>query len=286
MAILKVINEKESGRRAFLDTLEYVSNQEKLKNISAERASNFKKQTLVNRKLLGKSTSKRHFKQFVFSTEETWPVEDYDREYFARGLGKVARILTSFWLEKGYLAEAWIHHNTKHPHFHMILETCNAFDGKQLSQSREDLANLKVHLNKYLEEMGFNEVIRGDIKAITEDELFADGEDEWYVKPLDWFEEEPEECYDDIDDWNIGTLEHEYGRPPLREMVRYVWDVNPEWYKGREMVRIVPEWERRRGRVMVNYVMPKSGVDSEYNQISHLKNVANCMRNVKKTEGD
>lgn len=263
MAIYKAINYPNAGREKLLETLTYVSNPKK-NHDSESKTEDFQRQTLVNRGLCGKKNCKRHFKQFVLSMKAEWPFNENERRLYEDALEQVAYRFGLSLMEQGFITECWVHHNTKHPHFHMLLETCNAYTGKQFSQSTTDLKNMKRALNVELRKYKFQEEILGDIEVMTEEELFAAGEDDFYVREPEWFEENQrentEEDYNDDNTnyWNTGTLEH-----PKREMVTYAWESNQNWMHGREMVRIVTAEEQKHGREMVK-IVSNNKHNSEY----------------------
>lgn len=150
MAILKSINVRGASRKKFLDAIKYISNPEKNRNFATNEVKQFTQATWVNRCLCGNKESKRQFKQFVVSMEMQWSTIPGKCMQYETSLQNVLHNCEIYFMEKGYIVKAWIHCNTSHPHFHLLLETCNAFTGKQFSQSRSDLAQFKDFLSTQL----------------------------------------------------------------------------------------------------------------------------------------
>ena len=281
MGILKAINAKNSGRKGFLDTLEYVSNTEKTPMTdNSDRAGKFEKTTFVNRKLHGKENSKRQFKQFIVSLSVVWPTDANERESLRKKLDSVTKSAEIYFMCQGFRAAGWIHCNTKHPHFHLLLETCNAVDGKQYSQSKSDLSDFKSYISTQLLCYGLNEEILTDVKNITEEELFQEEIYDCMYQNDDGGDYADDAYYDDdtlesrkdflseIKKWNSGTMElvgktmckivdndipDESGvkKERMREMFRIV---KPD--EKREMCRIIEPGEKR---IMFRIVDKKQG---------------------------
>ena len=262
MAVMKAINVKNSGRMEYLHTMRYVSNPEKNPmSDNRDRAEKMEMVTYVNRRLHGKEKSKRQFKQFVVSLASVWPKDESGREQLRKKLQSVMNSAEMYFMQDGFRASGWIHCNTNHPHFHLVLETCNAIDGKQFSQSKADLAEFKSFVSSQLMFYGLNEEILTNVKDITEEQLFEDeaadrinvyenesafdnGEDIC----CDYDEYNDYDNYDDytlrsrehffsvVNKWNNGTLEHQRGI----EMVRLVDNT-----QKREMVYMVDNTQKR-----------------------------------------
>ena len=170
-----------------------------------------------------------------------------------------------YFMQDGFRASGWIHCNTNHPHFHLVLETCNAIDGKQFSQSKVDLAEFKSFVSSQLMFYGLNEEILTNVKDITEEQLFEDeaadrindyesvfdnGEDIFcdYDEYDDYTLKSREHFFSVVNKWNNGTLEHQRGiemvrlvdNTQKREMV-YMVDKTQK----REMVRLVDNTQKR-----------------------------------------
>lgn len=290
MAIVKAINVNKADREKFLASLSYVSNPEKLRNRNQEKkAEKFKMQSLVNRMLHGKGTCKRHFKQYVVSLEMKWPKRRDKAEECEEALQRVLHNCQIYFMEQGYMVEAWIHCNTSHPHFHLLLDTCNALSGKQFSKSSLELQDFKNFVSSQLLKAGLNEQVLTNIKEISEEEMLLQGEQN---ENGNYWDAEDDQMLPDvfdysgvefleISDWNNGTMEQLKESIPLgiiheisgaktieghelchivgnmkchkgREMVRLISET--ETRQGREMVRLVSETERRQGREMVRLV--------------------------------
>ena len=266
MAVMKAINVKNSGRMEYLHTMRYVSNPEKNPmSDNRDRSEKMEMVTYVNRRLHGKEKSKRQFKQFVVSLASVWPKDEGGREQLRKKLQSVMNSAEMYFMQDGFRASGWIHCNTNHPHFHLVLETCNAIDGKQFSQSKVDLAEFKSFVSSQLMFYGLNEEILTNVKDITEEQLFEDEAADRINDYESVFDNGEDICcdYDEYDDytlksrehffsvvnkWNNGTLEHQNGiemvrlvdNTQKREMV-YMVD-NPQ---KREMVRLIDNNQKR-----------------------------------------
>ena len=256
MAVMKAINVKNSGRMEYLHTMRYVSNPEKNPmSDNRDRSEKMEMVTYVNRRLHGKEKSKRQFKQFVVSLASVWPKDESGREQLRKKLQSVMNSAEMYFMQDGFRASGWIHCNTNHPHFHLVLETCNAIDGKQFSQSKVDLAEFKSFVSSQLMFYGLNEEILMNVKDITEEQLFEDeaadrineyengsvsdnGEDIRcdYDEYDDYTLKSREHFFSVVNKWNNGTLEHQNGI----EMVRLVDNT-----QKREMVYMVDNTQKR-----------------------------------------
>ena len=266
MAVMKAINVKNSGRMEYLHTMRYVSNPEKNPmSDNRDRSEKMEMVTYVNRRLHGKEKSKRQFKQFVVSLASVWPKDESGREQLRKKLQSVMNSAEMYFMQDGFRASGWIHCNTNHPHFHLVLETCNAIDGKQFSHSKADLARFKSFISSQLMFYGLNEEILTNVKDITEEQLFEDEAADRINDYESVFDNGEDICcdYDEYDDytlksrehffsvvnkWNNGTLEHQRGiemvrlvdNTQKREMV-YMVDKTQK----REMVRLVDNTQKR-----------------------------------------
>ena len=276
MAILKAINAKGAGRDSFVEMVDYVFNPSRNSEEDFSQViDHFELDTFVNRFLHGQQKRKRQFKQFVVSLEAEWP-EDKASENILKGkLRLVLYSVEGYFSNLGYLSKGAVHLNTAHPHFHLLLETCNALNGKQYSQSPSDLAAFKTYVSEQLVDSGLDEAVR--MREISEEELlseeeaeaFFDGssyddddcyddnssyeDDDWYMDEPDDDDELDEDYFSGTTDWNNGTLEHAdgtesnksselkemcriIGQSPKKEMCRIV---------KREMCRIIPDSKKK-----------------------------------------
>lgn len=248
MAILKAINVKHSDRKRFLAALDYVANSAKNPYTKLpDKAEKFEMVTLVNRKLYGKENCKRQFKQYIVSMNNEWPDDKYGREKFNKALENVLNECETYFMNQGYRASGYIHCNTKHPHFHMLLETCNAVTGKQFAESKSNLSAFKEFISSKLCDCGLDEKILMEVRNITEEELFEEEQsdlnndtghynDEYY----EYQSKSKENFIREIQTWNIGTMEHFQINIPQRTMCVVV---APE--QKREMCKIVSHNEKR-----------------------------------------
>ena len=192
MAILKAINCNNANRKKFMETLLYIANPEKNPDETLNQTmGDFELDTFVNRFLHGQQNRKRQFKQIVLSIEAKWSDNGIINIRLKNGLVNVLYDVENYFAEAGFLAKGAVHLNTSHPHFHLIVETCNALTGKQYSQSKADLSKLKEFVSDRLIIRGLNEVIK--MRSMTEDKLLS--------------EEESEAIINGTGDWNSGTLE-------------------------------------------------------------------------------
>lgn len=206
MAILKMINVKEAGRKKFKTTLDYISNPQKSGKEMVkvvEKAERFEKRTWVNRRLYGMENCKRQYKQMVVSLATCWFSDPGRRKIQEEALETVKCEYELYFGKLGYETCAYVHCNTQHPHFHLLIETLNVITGKQLSQSVQDLVALKDFGSAVLRDAGLNEeILTSDIYEVSE-------EDFWESEEQEMLQDIPEmENYDaeaERNAWNIGT---------------------------------------------------------------------------------
>lgn len=227
VAILKAINTRKAGRKKLLEMVTYVVNPKKVSNsnTATDDAKKFIKESLVNRCLHGKRDCVRQMKHYVLSMAVEWPSEESARNNYEKKLKDVQRTCENYFMEKGYITFSQVHCNTLHPHFHMLVETCNAFDGKQYSQDKSDLAELKDYLNGKLLKYGLD-LIMSETMNVSEDEMFME-DDEEYAS---------DNALDESSRWNTGTLE---------QTDSYMANFNENWSRvenvnRREMCRFIP----------------------------------------------
>lgn len=261
MAILKNVNVKNNGRKKLIESVAYVSDSQKV-SITDNMDRDFIASTWINRVLNGKKHCKRCFLHFVVSMERCWGQNSSDRFQYINKLNMVLLDTRLYFMKQGFSAIGYSHCNTKHPHYHLLLETCNAFNGKQFSQSKRDLAEFKEFVSSRLQAHGLNEEILRYVEKVTEEEIL-------------------EEDFEIIDNenfvWNNGTMEQntmmdipfvcfemqrvemaqivsEVERSRGREMVQIVPEAERSRCSAREMVRLVSDEERAKGREMVQIV--------------------------------
>lgn len=206
MAILKMINVKEAGRKKFRTTLEYISNPKKTGKEMVkivESAERFQKRTWVNRCLYGKEDCKRQYKQMIVSLAACWDQDPEHRRVQEEALEAVKKEYELYFSKMGYVTCAYIHCNTQHPHFHLMLETLNVITGKQFLQSPSDLTLLKNFGSAALRKAGFNEeILTSDIYEISEEDFWQSEEQEAFDNDADNNAEYKET---EKDEWNNGT---------------------------------------------------------------------------------
>lgn len=268
MAILKAVNYKRSDWTAMCEAINYCRNPVKARagpsvmGISQDTVKAF----TVNKFLNNQENRKRLFKAFIVSMAAEWPEQPQDRAHYEALMQQLQDEAMAFWGRQGYQTQGTVHCNTAHPHFHLILDTCNVRTGKQFSQSPQMLRSFKDHMTDVMMELGLGEGILQDklVINISEKEMRDEDDQDAPVK-ANYFEgstAEAEVWFEDEDDSESGfnsepisdplclnVLPSRWGRfspPPLRKMVRIVSNS-----QGREMCRIV---DNTQGREMCNIV--------------------------------
>ncbi len=167
-----------------------------------ESAERFQKRTWVNRCLYGKEDCKRQYKQMIVSLAACWE-QNPEHRRVQEALEAVKKEYELYFSKMGYVTCAYIHCNTQHPHFHLMLETLNVITGKQFSQSPSDLALLKTFGSAALRKAGLNEeIFTSDIYEISEDDFWQSEEQEAFDNDADNNAEYKET---EKDEWNNGT---------------------------------------------------------------------------------
>ena len=111
MAILKMINVKEAGRKKFRTTLEYISNPKKAGKEMVkivESAERFQKRTWVNRCLYGKEDCKRQYKQMIVSLAACWDQNPEHRRVQEEALEAVKKEYELYFSKMGYVTCTFI----------------------------------------------------------------------------------------------------------------------------------------------------------------------------------
>lgn len=193
MAILKCVNTSNNGREKLTEMLSYIKDKNKIKNQKGSVISmtdNPKISWMVNRWLHGTEDAKKHFFHYIIALEEVWSPNQRIFKMQHKKMGELALKCNKHFEDMGFLPVTSIHCNTKHLHIHILLETCNYRTGKQYTQSRKELSNLKETVSNWLLSIGFSESVRQNV-TISESEML--GEDS-----IDFFREEyePEEISD------------------------------------------------------------------------------------------
>lgn len=250
MAILKAINAKDSGRKKFVEMVDYVFNPSRNSEEDFSQViDEFELDTFVNRFLHVQQRRKRQFKQFVVSLEVEWPIDKADENILKGKLRLVLRSAEGYFANLGYLSKGAIHLNTAHPHFHLLLETCNALTGKQFSQASSDLAAFKSYVSDQLFANGLKEVVR--MREITDEEFLSEEEaEEWFDRDtsdeIDWEENDfdddafDDDIFDDTSEWNNGTMELDDDTQSDKSSRLRIMCKKIEPSSKREMCRIVP----------------------------------------------
>lgn len=168
-----------------------------------ESAERFQKRTWVNRCLYGKEDCKRQYKQMIVSLVACWDQNPEYRRVQEEALEAVKKEYELYFSKMGYVTCAYIHCNTQHPHFHLMLETLNVITGKQFSQSPSDLSLLKTFGSAALRKAGLNEeILTSDIYEISEEDFWQSEDQEAFDNAADNNEEYKET---EKDEWNNGT---------------------------------------------------------------------------------
>lgn len=168
-----------------------------------ESAERFQKRTWVNRCLYGKEDCKRQYKQMIVSLVACWDQNLEYRRVQEEALEAVKKEYELYFSKMGYVTCAYIHCNTQHPHFHLMLETLNVITGKQFSQSPSDLSLLKTFGSAALRKAGLNEeILTSDIYEISEEDFWQSEDQEAFDNAADNNEEYKET---EKDEWNNGT---------------------------------------------------------------------------------
>lgn len=146
---------------------------------------------------------KRQYKQMIVSLAACWDQDREHRRVQEEALETVKKEYELYFSKMGYVTCAYIHCNTQHPHFHLMLETLNVITGKQFSQSPSDLALLKTFGSAALRKAGLNEeILTSDIYEISEEDFWQSEEQEAFDNDTDNNEEYKET---EKDEWNNGT---------------------------------------------------------------------------------
>lgn len=264
MAILKGINRKDSGWLAMGNAIDYCHNPQKIRYsppLTLGISSDPKKAFSVNKNLHHQGHRKRLFKSFVVSMEATWPDSATACAEYEQSMEELMFASMEWLAKKGYQTTGAVHSNTEHPHFHLEIDTCNVFTGKQFSQSIKELTEFKNALSKMMETLGLGETILQQKTTITEASLYEEDElndgNAWLFR-----EEDQHTSFDESKSdfgpapgvvYNLGLFQFppalcQYPQRQPREMVKIVDNTEPRIMcfvvknpKGRGMCHIIEE---------------------------------------------
>lgn len=256
MAVLIMVNPKNSGMAKQKENIDYISNPVKRKSSKVQSfaiSGNYEKAVELNRYLHRKDKCKRHFKHFIVSLERERSLDKRMLGMVETQLCKVLRECGLYYMEYGFATLGAVHCNTQHMHFHIQIDTCNCITGEQWGQSKQDLVGLKEFVSQKLLQYGLEEEILCNVQEVAEEEMLLEEDMEYpfgsedfsgtaldEVTGLVFYQcPETEEMY-----WNNGTTEqfNQFGneRPDERldsqhyvqeqEICRIV-DKNMEWGK-------------------------------------------------------
>ena len=210
MAIFNIKNTRNSGAKDFHEILRYISASEKNEwEDITDRTERFRKLTTINRYLYNKENAKRYFKHEVLSLASEWSNDEEKKEEIYQKLYQVARNIEMTSMEDGFYAISNIHTNMAHPHLHIVIETCNAINGKQLSQSKWDLKKEKEIINQILRKAGIDEqIIEKDINQWNDNDYYNNYND--YADDYDEYHYQNDDYYDDEEDKSDENYYEEY----------------------------------------------------------------------------
>lgn len=181
MAIVKAVNSKGSTPASLNEKINYCCNPHKIGSvepavvgISSDPFKAFK----VNKLLHGKIHCQRLYKEYIISMQAVWPEERNRNQEYQTMMEKLRGSAMHWWEELGFQVYGAIHCNTAHPHIHLVVDTCNARSGKQLSQSPKMLADFKAYLSAAMNDLGLGEGVLCQIE-VSEEEMRAEDDMEY-----------------------------------------------------------------------------------------------------------
>ena len=174
MGILKGVTPNDSGASAFERMVEYISNPEKTNNDYSSECEEFEAESFFARHVYHQQECKRHYKQYIVSLESEWEDDMNQKLICGKKLEKVIHECKLYYMEKGFRVLGYVHFNTAHPHFHILVDTCNSLTGKQLSESAHDLEEFKLFVSSKLMKHGLHEEILMNTCIISEEEMMQD----------------------------------------------------------------------------------------------------------------
>lgn len=281
MAVLKMVNYKNSDMAKQKENIDYISNPVKRQGSEVQSFSisgNYEKAVELNRYLHRKGKCKRYFKHFIVSLGRERPLDKRMLGVMEMKLCNVLRECGLYYIECGFSTLGAVHCNTQHMHFHIQIDTCNCFTGKQWSQSKQDLVGLKEFVSQKLLQYGLGEEVLCNVQEVAEEEMLLEEDMEYLFGNEDSSGTAPDEsdglisyqCPDTNEkDWNNGTTEqiNQFGneRPDERlDSQHYVQEqgvpqivdkTKPR--KLREMCEIVDNTELREMCIIVDKSKPR-----------------------------
>lgn len=227
MTILKAL----PSRRNPQAIQQYLLQEKKLRDSfvcgSQVRAHNFGKQFDQVQQLYGKTTGRRYYHYILsFSPEETQQLSP--REVNQMGV----EVAEEFFGKQGYQFAVVTHTDTNHLHDHIIVNAVNLKTGKKLHTSRQDLKQMKSHVNELCQSRGLQPIPQRS-KGITNGEYWAaaHGQDVWKQELREVINSVQQEVksYDDFK----ATLKNEWGVAVMRDHGRGMTYIHPNGKKVR-----------------------------------------------------
>lgn len=182
MAIVKAVKSMLSTLASLKEKINYCRNPHKAGRIDpavAGISSDPFKAFTVNKFLHGKANRQRLYKEYIISMQAVWPEERSRNQEYQTLMGKLRGSAMRWWEELGFQVYGTIHCNTNHPHIHLVVDTCNARSGKQLSQSPKMLADFKAYLSAAMNDLGLGEGVLGQIEVSEEEMRVEDDSDDY-----------------------------------------------------------------------------------------------------------
>ena len=176
MAIHRTINYSNSGLTGQSEAVRYIRNDEKSDGIPYYTAGISEDPMLsftLNRFLQGNIKAKRWFKTEIVSLEQTWPKDKIAFQDLCLRMEALMRASIDRWKEQGFQATGAVHTNTEHPHFHIVVDTCNFNTGKQMSQDKQLLSKMKDYLSDVMGRLGIGEGVLQS-KYMREQEMYLE----------------------------------------------------------------------------------------------------------------
>ena len=180
MAIVKAVKSMMSTLASLREKIDYCHNPRKVGDIKPDMvgiSGDPFKAFMVNKFLHGKDRCRRLYKEYIISMEAGWPEEGNAFRAYQKLMRELSEAAMSWWAERGFQTNASVHCNTRHPHIHLVVDTCNVKSGKQLSQSDRMLADFKDYLSSAMKNLGLGEYVLQKIDVSEEDMCAEDDMD-------------------------------------------------------------------------------------------------------------
>lgn len=179
MAYGRIVKMKEAGAEALASTVKYAGDDRKRTCADVFACPSlsgryFVSAVLFNRRVRGRTRDSCYFYHLIFYLDDSWPSGLHERQRYERSLFDFLGWWGFQYIDRGYAVCGAVHTNTRKPHVHLLVDTCNWLKDQPAKNCFQEVSRIKGEINVFLEAAGIPERIESDFTEMTEDELLVD----------------------------------------------------------------------------------------------------------------